>query len=199
MIVVHPHEIARTNKFRKRACECAVNSQVAGVVGSREIGQAYPVVHRWPERPIGETIVVLLTIKRRQVHQRVLNPPFVDYSGLGCRLGSYLAAPTEPETLIGLKCFSQCNGQPPAVPLPAALGTDTRLETTTSRGKEALQDGSSRTTYRVEAKKRSKAALLVQLTAAVAAQQIDREHINPDSSCSKRSRASVLPEYHTGA
>src|SRR5205823_4820000 len=112
-----------------------------------EIGQAYPVVHRWPERPIGETIVVLLTIKRRQVHQRVLNPPFIDHSGLGCRLGSYLAAPTEPETLIGLKCFSQCNGQPPAVPLPAALGTDTRLETTTSRGKEALQDGASRTTY----------------------------------------------------
>jgi hypothetical protein len=113
MIVVHPHEIARTNKFRKRASECAVNPQVAGIVGSREIGQAYPVVHRWPERPIGETIVVLLTIKRRQVHQRVLNPPFGDYSGLGCRLGSYLAAPTEPETLIGLKCFSQCNGQPP--------------------------------------------------------------------------------------
>ena len=83
----------------------------AGIVGSREIGQAHPVVHRWPERPIGETIIVLLTIKRRQVHQRVLNPPFVDHSGLGCRLGSYLAAPTEPEALIGLKCLSQCNGQ----------------------------------------------------------------------------------------
>ncbi len=23
MIVVHPHEVARTDKFRKRACECA--------------------------------------------------------------------------------------------------------------------------------------------------------------------------------
>ena len=113
MIVVHPHEVARTDKFGKRACECAVNSQVAGIVGSREIGQAHPVVHRWPERPIGKTIIVLLTIERRQVHQRVLNPPFVHHSGLGCRLGSYLAAPTEPETLIGLKCLSQCNGQAP--------------------------------------------------------------------------------------
>src|SRR5260370_2401959 len=113
MIVVYPHEVARTDKFGKGACKCAVNSQVAGIVGAREIGEAHPVVHRWPERPIGETVIVLLTIERRQVHQRVLNPPFVDHSGLGCRLGSYLAAPTEPETLIGSKCLSQCNGQPP--------------------------------------------------------------------------------------
>ena len=113
MIVVHPHEVARTNKFRKGACKRVVNSQVAGIVGSREIGQAHPVMHRWPERPIGETIIILLTIKRRQVHQRVLNPPFVDHSGLGCRLGSYLAAPTEPKSLVGLKCLSQCNGQAP--------------------------------------------------------------------------------------
>jgi transposase len=34
---------------------------------------------------IGETIIVLLTIERRQVHQRVLNPPFADHSGLGPR------------------------------------------------------------------------------------------------------------------
>ena len=113
MIVVHPQEVARTDKFGKRACECAVNSQIAGIVGSREIGQAHPVVHRGPERPIGKTIIVFLTIERRQVHQRVLNPPFVHHSGLGCGLGSYLAAPTEPEALIGLKCLSQCNGQAP--------------------------------------------------------------------------------------
>ena len=122
MIVVHPHEVARTDKFGKRACKCAVNSQVAGIVGSRELGQADPVVHRWPERPIGETIIVLLTIERRQVHQRVLNPPFVDHSGLGCRLGSYLAAPTEPETLIGSKCLSQCNGQAPRASFARDIG-----------------------------------------------------------------------------
>ena len=122
MIVVHPHEVAWTDKFGKGACKCAVNSQVAGIVGSREIGQAHPVVHRWPERPIGETIIVLLTIERRQVHQRILNPPFVDHSGLGCRLGRYLAAPTEPETLIGSKCLSQCNGQAPRGSFARGIG-----------------------------------------------------------------------------
>ena len=75
MIVVHPHEVAWTDKFGKGTCKCAVNSQVASIVGSREIGQAHPVVHRWPERPIGETIIVLLTIERRQVHQGILNRP----------------------------------------------------------------------------------------------------------------------------
>ena len=151
MIVVHPHEVAWTDKFGKRACKCAVNSQVAGIVGSREIGQAHPVVHRWPERPIGETIIVLLTIERRQVHQRVLNPPFVDHSGLGCRLGRYLAAPTEPETLIGLKCLSQCNGQAPRGSFARGIGNRYPV----------------RNDDEFEAKKRSKTALLVQRTAAV--------------------------------
>src|SRR5436305_7367375 len=68
-------------------------------------------MHRWPERPIGKPIVVLLTIKRCEIHQRVLNSPLINHSRPRCRLGSHLAAPTKPETLIGLKCLSQCNGQ----------------------------------------------------------------------------------------
>ena len=44
---------------------------------------------------------------------------------------------------------------------------------------------------RVEAKKRSKTALLVQRTAAVAAQQIDREHVSSDSHGGARIRRST--------
>src|SRR6516162_2849738 len=68
-------------------------------------------MHRWPECPIGKAIIVFLTIKRRQVHERVLHTPFVDYSGLGTGLGSYPAGPAEPNPVIGLKRLSQCNGQ----------------------------------------------------------------------------------------
>src|SRR5262245_45067812 len=148
MIVMHPYEVARTDKFGEGACKCAVNSQVAGIVGSREIGQAHPVVHRWPERPIGETIIVLLTIERRQIHQRILNPPFVDHSGLGCRLGSYLAAPTKPETLIGSKCLLQCNAQAPRGFFARGIGNRYPVRNDDeSRQRSALQDSSSRKKY----------------------------------------------------
>ena len=74
--------------------ECAVNSQIAGIVGSREIGQTQPVVHRRPERPIGKTIIVFLTIERRQVHQRVLNPPLSTI--LGWDAGWEVTLPLQP-------------------------------------------------------------------------------------------------------
>jgi hypothetical protein len=34
VIVVHPHEIVWHDKLRKRHCKCAINSQVATVVGT---------------------------------------------------------------------------------------------------------------------------------------------------------------------
>src|ERR1700736_3007884 len=84
--------------------------------------QAHSVVRRWPECPIGETIVVFLTVKRRQVHERGLNIPFVDHSGLGCSAVPYLAEPAEPETFIGLKRLSQCNGQASSGPFTCGVG-----------------------------------------------------------------------------
>src|SRR5436190_23779546 len=68
-------------------------------------------MHRWPECPVGEAMIVFLTIKRRQVHEHVSNIPFAHYSGLRTRLGNYLAAPSEPEPLIGLKGLPQCDDQ----------------------------------------------------------------------------------------
>src|SRR5258708_3315429 len=79
-------------------------------------------MHRWPECPIGETIIVFLTVERGQVHERILNIAFVDHSGLGSRMGSYPAAPAEPETLIGLKRLSQCNGQSSSGPFAGGVG-----------------------------------------------------------------------------
>src|ERR1700730_3102706 len=79
-------------------------------------------MHRWPKCPIGETTIVFLTVKRRQVHEHVLNIPFVNYSRLGSRMGSHLAAPAEPETLIGLKRLSQCNGQASSGPFAGGVG-----------------------------------------------------------------------------
>jgi hypothetical protein len=37
-------------------------------------------------------------------------------------MGSYLAAPAEPETLIGLKRLSQCNGQASSGPFAGGVG-----------------------------------------------------------------------------
>src|SRR6202023_405152 len=71
--------------------------------------------------PIGETIIVFLTIERREVDQHVLNIPFVDHSGRGRRIG-YLAAPAEPETLIVLKRLSQCDGHASSSPFTGGVG-----------------------------------------------------------------------------
>src|SRR5437899_12917959 len=79
-------------------------------------------MHRWPKCPIGETIIVFPTVKRREIHEHVLNIAFVDQSGVGSRMGSYLAAPAEPETLIGLKRLSQCNGQASSGPFAGGVG-----------------------------------------------------------------------------
>src|SRR5882757_4119443 len=122
MIVMHPQEIAWTDKLRKGHCKCTVNSQVTGIVGPREICQAHAVMHRWPESPVGETIIVFLTVKRRQVHERILNTPSADHSGLGSRVRSHLAAPAEPESVIGLKRLSQCNGQTSRSPSAGSVG-----------------------------------------------------------------------------
>src|SRR6266446_4562368 len=122
MIIMYPHEIAYTEKLRKRFCKCTIDPQITGIVGSREIGQAYSVVHRWPERAIRKTIIVFPTVKRCQIHEHVLNIPFVDHSGLGSRMGGYLAAPAQPETLIGLKRLSQCNGQASSGPFAGGVG-----------------------------------------------------------------------------
>ena len=52
-------------------------------------------------------------------------------------MGSDLAAPAEPQTLMGLKCRSQCNGQAASRHFAGGLsGTDTRLETMTKRAKK---------------------------------------------------------------
>src|SRR5688572_14618815 len=79
-------------------------------------------MHGWPECPIGKTIVIFLTIKRCQVHKHVLDTPFVNYSRLGTRLGSYPATPAEPEPLIGLERLSQCNGQTSGSPFAGGVG-----------------------------------------------------------------------------
>src|SRR6266849_1204447 len=79
-------------------------------------------MHRWPKCPIGETIIIFLTVKRREIHKHVLNIPFFDHSGPGSRMGSYLTAPAEPETLIGLKRLSQCNSQASSGPFAGGVG-----------------------------------------------------------------------------
>src|ERR1700730_15843069 len=122
MRVVHPHQIAWRDMLRQRRCKGPTGSQLADRARPGEIAQADSVVHCWLECPIGETIVVFLTVKRRQVHERVLNIPFVDHSGLGCRMSSYLTAPAEPETFIGLTRLSQCNGQASSGPFTCGVG-----------------------------------------------------------------------------
>src|SRR5436190_13308227 len=68
-------------------------------------------MHRRPQRPVGKTRIVFLTIKRGEVEEHIMDVSFVDYSGLRTRLGNNPAAPSEPQPLIGLKGLSQCNGQ----------------------------------------------------------------------------------------
>src|SRR5262245_53366289 len=92
-------------------------------------------MHRGPECPIGEAIIVFLTIKRRQVHKHVLDISFADYSELRARLGSNPAAPAEPKSLIGLKCLSQCNGQATG----CSLGRGVRNGYTVRNNNEARQ------------------------------------------------------------
>jgi hypothetical protein len=67
-------------------------------------------VHRGPQRAICESIVVLPTIKWRQIHNRVLHLPFLYDAGLGIRLRSDLPAPPKPETLVRAQDLAQCNG-----------------------------------------------------------------------------------------
>src|SRR6478736_4884286 len=100
-------------------------------------------MHCWPECPVRETIIIFPTIKWRQVQEHVLDILFVDYSGQRTRLGCHPAAPAEPEPLIALKRLSQCNGQSTGCAFAGDVGNRTPLETTTRRGKEALQHGPS--------------------------------------------------------
>ena len=62
MIIMDPHEIFGPSERSESSGECVVDPSVADIVGSREIGEAHPVVHRWPECTVGEAVVVLSTI-----------------------------------------------------------------------------------------------------------------------------------------
>jgi len=62
MIIVDPHEVFGPSERSEGSGEGVVDPSVADVVGSGEIGEAHSVVHRWPECPVGEAVVVLSTV-----------------------------------------------------------------------------------------------------------------------------------------
>src|SRR5215207_2494117 len=104
---MNPYEIGGTEERREGACESLIDPPVADIVRPRKIGEAYPVMHRRPKRPIVEAVIVLLAIQLRQIDDGVLHSFGVDYRGLQGGLGSHPAAPTKPEPLIVLKGLAQ--------------------------------------------------------------------------------------------
>jgi hypothetical protein len=62
MIIMDPHEIFGPSERGEGSSERVVDPSVADIIGSREIGEAHPVVHRWPECAVGEAVVVFSTI-----------------------------------------------------------------------------------------------------------------------------------------
>src|SRR5215207_978057 len=65
VIVVNPDEIVRLDQMRQGIGETPIDPQVARVISPRELGQANPIMHDGPERPVGEAVIVLLPIERR--------------------------------------------------------------------------------------------------------------------------------------
>jgi hypothetical protein len=103
VIVVDPDQVVGPDQRRHHVREGAVDPQVPGIVRARELGQADAVVHVGPERPVGEAAIVFVPVDRREVEERIPDPVLVDEARRRRRMRRDLAAPADPEAVMGLE------------------------------------------------------------------------------------------------
>ena len=103
VVIVNPNDVVFAHERAQLVGKQPVHTQIPCRVGARIFLQIDAVVQNWPQHAIGQTVVILLKILGRKIHQRIRDLIHLDRSHFGIRLIVSLAAPAEPETISVLQ------------------------------------------------------------------------------------------------